>query len=225
MYKFLLCTRYLKTRYIAMASIISVMLGVATMIVVNSVMAGFSSEMRGRIHGILSDMVLEATSMDGTPDVERQMRTIQAAAGEYIEAMSPTVEVYGILSFRYGGQWIPRPVTIIGIEPASKAKVGDLVKHLENYQESRDEKGNIIPAALARSTSRLEITRFVFGVSSHGVAPAAAVDAGSIRKPTTIRKPDGMQDPARRPWPKRRFITRSKKTMRCGPMQRSTTGR
>jgi len=37
------------------------------MIVVNSVMAGFSSEMRGRIHGILSDMVLEATSMDGTP--------------------------------------------------------------------------------------------------------------------------------------------------------------
>lgn len=147
MYKFLLCTRYLKTRYIALASIISVMLGVATMIVVNSVMAGFSSEMRGRIHGILSDMVLEATSMDGTPDVERQMRTIQAAAGDYIEAMSPTVEVYGILSFRYGGQWIPRPVTIIGIEPASKAKVGDLVKHLENYQESRDEKGEIIPAA------------------------------------------------------------------------------
>jgi len=147
MYKFLLCTRYLKTRYIAMASIISVMLGVATMIVVNSVMAGFSSEMRGRIHGILSDMVLEATSMDGTPDVERQMRTIQAAAGDYIEAMSPTVEVYGILSFRYGGQWIPRPVTIIGIEPASKAKVGTLVEHLENYQPVRDEAGRIVHPA------------------------------------------------------------------------------
>jgi lipoprotein-releasing system permease protein len=144
MYKFLLCTRYLKTRYIALASIISVMLGVATMIVVNSVMAGFSSEMRGRIHGILSDMVLEATSMDGTPDCERQMRTIQAAAGDYIESMSPTVEVYGLLSFRYGGQWIPRPVTIIGIEPASKAKVGDLVRHLENYQPVKDEFGNIV---------------------------------------------------------------------------------
>ena len=61
MYKLLLCTRYLRTRYIALASIISVMLGVATMIVVNSVMAGFSSEMRGRIHGILSDMVLGST--------------------------------------------------------------------------------------------------------------------------------------------------------------------
>lgn len=147
MYKFLLCTRYLRTRYIALASIISVMLGVATMIVVNSVMAGFSSEMRGRIHGILSDMVLEATSMDGAPDVERQMRTIQSVAGDYIEAMSPTVEVYGILSFRYGGQWIPRPVTIIGIEPASKAKVGTLVEHLENYQPVRDETGRIVRAA------------------------------------------------------------------------------
>ncbi|HEY2251335.1 MAG TPA: FtsX-like permease family protein [Planctomycetaceae bacterium] len=147
MYKFLLCTRYLRTRYIALASIISVMLGVATMIVVNSVMAGFSSEMRSRIHGILSDMVLEATSMDGTPDVQRQMRTIQAAAGDLIEAMSPTVEVYGILSFRYGGQWISRPVTIIGIEPASKAKVGTLVEHLENYQPVRDEMGRIVHAA------------------------------------------------------------------------------
>ena len=147
MYKFLLCTRYLKTRYIALASIISVMLGVATMIVVNSVMAGFSSEMRGRIHGILSDMVLEATSMDGTPDCARQMRTIQEAAGDYIEAMSPTVEVYGLLSFRYGGQWIPRPVTIIGIEPASKAKVGTLVEHLENYQPVKDDNGRIARAA------------------------------------------------------------------------------
>ena len=58
MYKLLLCWRYLCTRYIALASIISVMLGVATMIVVNSVMAGFSSEMQNRIHGILSDVVL-----------------------------------------------------------------------------------------------------------------------------------------------------------------------
>ncbi len=147
MYKFLLCTRYLKTRYIALASIISVMLGVATMIVVNSVMAGFSSEMRGRIHGILSDMVLEAMSMDGTPDCDRQMRTIKEAAGEFIESMSPTVEVYGILSFRYGGQWIPRPVTIIGIEPASKAKVGTLVDHLENYQPVKDDTGRIVRVA------------------------------------------------------------------------------
>src|SRR5271168_291910 len=100
MYKYLLCARYLKTRYIALASIVSVMLGVATMIVVNSVMAGFSTEMRERINGILADMVLEANTMDGTPDPDRQMRMIREVAGEYIEAMSPTVEVYGMLSFQ-----------------------------------------------------------------------------------------------------------------------------
>lgn len=146
MYKVLLCSRYLRTRYIALASIISVMLGVATMIVVNSVMAGFSSEMRERIHGILADMVLESMSMDGNPDPERQMKIIDEVAGQYIEAMSPTVEVYGLLSFRYGGQYIPRPVTIIGIDPASKARVGTLVDHLENYKPTLDDNGRAIRA-------------------------------------------------------------------------------
>ena len=46
MYKLLLCWRYLLTRYLALVCIISVMLGVATLIVVNSVMGGFSSKLR-----------------------------------------------------------------------------------------------------------------------------------------------------------------------------------
>ena len=45
MYKLLLSWRYLKTRFIALASIVSVTLGVATLIVVNSVMAGFVDQM------------------------------------------------------------------------------------------------------------------------------------------------------------------------------------
>lgn len=151
MYKVLLCTRYLRTRYIALASIISVMLGVATMIVVNSVMAGFSSEMRERIHGILADMVLEAGNMNGNSDPERQMQIIREVAGDYIEAMSPTVEVYGLLTFRYGGQYMPRPVTLIGIDPPSKAQVGTLIEHLENYKPILDEKGRVVrPPEFAR---------------------------------------------------------------------------
>lgn len=148
MYKFLLCARYLRTRYIALASVISVTLGVATMIVVNSVMAGFSTEMRERIHGILADMVLEAQSMDGNPDPEGQMRRIREVAGEYIAAMSPTVEVYGILNFNYGGQFIARPVTLIGIDPETKSQVGTLVDHLENYHPVTDENGRVVAAAL-----------------------------------------------------------------------------
>ena len=57
MYKLLLCWRYLLTRYLALVCIISVMLGVATLIVVNSVMAGFSTKLRERLHGLLSDIV------------------------------------------------------------------------------------------------------------------------------------------------------------------------
>ena len=55
MYKVLLCWRYLRTRYLAMVCIVSVMLGVATLIVVNSVMSGFSTKLRERLHGLLSD--------------------------------------------------------------------------------------------------------------------------------------------------------------------------
>ena len=138
MYKLLLSLRYLRTRYIALASIISVMLGVATMIVVNSVMAGFSSEMRDRIHGILADVIVETSSLDGTPDPERHMAVIREIAGDDIEAMTATVEVYGMLSFQYHGQWVTRPITLVGIKPEEKAKVGPLVDYLDSYNEVRE---------------------------------------------------------------------------------------
>lgn len=98
MYKLLLCWRYLRTRYIALASIISVTLGVAVMIVVNSVMEGFTSEMQNRIHGILSDVIFEARSLEGmldTPDLQDRIREV---AGGDIEGMSATVVVPALLT-------------------------------------------------------------------------------------------------------------------------------
>src|SRR5438094_9300495 len=73
MYKLLLCWRYLKTRYLAMACIVSVMLGVATLIVVNSVMSGFSTKLRDRLHGLLSDIVVEAPGLEGFDDADGKM--------------------------------------------------------------------------------------------------------------------------------------------------------
>ena len=81
MYKLLLSWRYLRTRYIALASITSVTLGVATLIVVNSVMAGFTQEMHNRLHGILSDLVFESHSLDGFPDPDWHMEQIRQIAG------------------------------------------------------------------------------------------------------------------------------------------------
>ncbi|MCA8988175.1 MAG: ABC transporter permease [Planctomycetaceae bacterium] len=146
MYKSLLCQRYLRTRFIALASIISVMLGVATMIVVNSVMSGFSSQMRDRIHGLLADVVIESHSYDGVADPELQIRIAEEVAGDYIQAVTPTVEVYGMLNFNFAGQWITKPVTIIGIEPEGKAKVGPLRSFLDSYNPVCEDKKVIRPS-------------------------------------------------------------------------------
>jgi len=137
MYKFLLCWRYLRTRYIALASIISVTLGVATMIVVNSVMAGFSREMQTRIHGILSDVVLESQSMTGFYDPDRHMEMIRDLVGEYVEGMTPTVHVPAMLSFNYAGRQIVRPITLIGIDPKTYGQVGDYSEYLQHPENRR----------------------------------------------------------------------------------------
>jgi len=138
MYKLLLCVRYLRTRYIALASIVSVMLGVATMIVVNSVMSGFAGEMRERINGILADVIVETNSLNGEPDAEFHRQLAMKAAGDYIDSISVTVEVFGLMHFRRGGQWIPRPVTLVGIDPGQEARVGPLVQNLDSFQTIRD---------------------------------------------------------------------------------------
>src|SRR6185436_18521086 len=97
MYKLLLCWRYLRTRYIALVSIVSVTLGVATMIVVNSVMAGFTHEMQSRIQGILSDIVFESHSMEGFHDPEYHMEEINKLVGDKIAGMTPCVVVPAFL--------------------------------------------------------------------------------------------------------------------------------
>ena len=132
MYKFLLCWRYLRTRWIALASVISVTLGVATMIVVNAVMAGFAHEMQTRIHGILSDIVFESHSLSGFQDPAWHMEEIRRAAGESIEGMTPTVAVPAMLNFQVRGQYVTRQVMLIGIDEATHAQVSDFGRYLQH---------------------------------------------------------------------------------------------
>lgn len=137
MYKLLLCWRYLRTRYIALASVISVTLGVATMIVVNSVMSGFATEMQKRIHGILSDVVVDVRSLSGAPDAAWHMEQIRRIAGDAIDGMTATVVVPAMLSFRHGAQWITRQVDLIGIDEATQSQVSDFSKYLQHPENRR----------------------------------------------------------------------------------------
>ncbi len=139
MYKLLLCCRYLRTRYLAMVCIVSVMLGVATLIVVNSVMAGFSTKLRERLHGLLSDVVVESYDIDGFADAEGKMELIRRDPylRDRIQAMAPVMEVFAILQFNAhtvdGGTYpILKPVRLIGVDPVRRAAVGGFAEHLVN---------------------------------------------------------------------------------------------
>jgi lipoprotein-releasing system permease protein len=131
MYKLLLAWRYLRTRYIALASVISVMLGVATLIIVNSVMAGFTYEMHKRLNGILSDIVVEGPDLVmgfGNPD--RYMDEIREIVGSDLEGLTATVHVPAMLNFNVHGQFFTRQVNLIGVDDETYARVSDFGQYL-----------------------------------------------------------------------------------------------
>jgi lipoprotein-releasing system permease protein len=135
-YKLVLCWRYLRTRYLAMVCIVSVMLGVATLIVVNSVMSGFSTKLRDRLHGLLSDVVIEAWDCDGFANPEGKMSLIRSDPflSERIAAMTPTLEIFAMMQFTVRGTTFTRPVRLIGIDLKGRSEVGDFAQHLSLHQ-------------------------------------------------------------------------------------------
>ncbi|MDB5350833.1 MAG: ABC-type transport system, involved in lipoprotein release, permease component [Planctomycetota bacterium] len=137
MYKYLLCWRYLRTRYIALASIISVTLGVATMIVVNSVMAGFSEQMRDRLHGVLSDITIDSHRSEGFRNPDEVMALVRESVGDRVEAMAAAIETPGMATIHFNGENYTRPVQIMGIEPEERAKTGDFAQYLVDEKERR----------------------------------------------------------------------------------------
>ncbi|MEQ8848569.1 FtsX-like permease family protein [Botrimarina sp.] len=138
MYKLVLCLRYLRTRWIALASIISVTLGVATMIVVNSVMAGFTHEMQKRLHGVLGDVVVESRSLNGAPDAATHMRLIRDEVGDQVLGISPTAQVHAMLDYTtVHGQPVQQTVMLIGIEPDTYGRVSDFGQYLQ-HPENRE---------------------------------------------------------------------------------------
>ncbi len=138
MYRWLLCWRYLRTRYIALASVISVTLGVATLIVVNSVMDGFTTEMQDRMHGILSDVILESHSANGLMNHEEIQERIRQVVGEDLEGMTTVVHVPAMVTIEHRNETITRQINLIGIDTESYANVSDFSKYLlhpENQQQ------------------------------------------------------------------------------------------
>ena len=147
MYKLLLCWRYLISRYLALACIVSIMLGVATLIVVNSVMAGFSTKLKDRLHGLLSDVLVESLVHDGFPDPEGKMQRIWSSpVGDKIQAMTPTIDIPGLIQITYHGQAMPpRPIRLIGIDPKGRASLGGFKEYLTDERNRENPSFELSP--------------------------------------------------------------------------------
>ncbi|HVL13720.1 MAG TPA: ABC transporter permease [Gemmata sp.] len=201
MYKLLLCLRYLRTRYLAFICIVSVMLGVATLIVVNAVMSGFSTKLKDRLHGVLSDVIVETDRMDGfeipnpdsTPDnplppltpEQVAARIMASPAGDRIEAISPTIEVFAILQFEFQGQTMTKPVKLIGVNPESRAAVGGFSEFLERQKDAPNVTFDLTPEA--RRQHELNML---------GAAPPENVLVmPNVPQQPLVRKIDDLPDP------------------------------
>jgi lipoprotein-releasing system permease protein len=159
-YKLLLCVRYLQTRYLAFICIVSVMLGVATLIVVNAVMSGFSTKLKDRLHGVLSDLVIDTDRTDGffvadengnpLPPEKILEKIMTSEAGPRIEAITPTIETFAILQFRYRGTVVAKPVRLIGVDAHGRAQVGGFAEFLVRQKDAPVPNFDLTPEALQR---------------------------------------------------------------------------
>jgi lipoprotein-releasing system permease protein len=174
MYKPLLCWRYLLTRYLALACIISVMLGVATLIVVNSVMSGFSTKLRERLHGLLSDILVEARSLDGFPGPEEKMARIRQDPflRDKVAAMTATTEVPAMLQYKLpGGETMTRAVRLIGIDAKTRGEVGGFQEHLVSQRHDAAASFAVSPELRERYFRRNPLSRGQPAVALEPTAP------------------------------------------------------
>src|ERR1041384_5009772 len=101
-YEWLIGTRYLRSThrrgfvsFVALMSVIGLMLGVATLVVVLSVMNGFERELRSRILSVTSHAM-----MMGRTGQLSDWREVQQVAGQEpgVIAAAPYIEVQGLLA-------------------------------------------------------------------------------------------------------------------------------
>lgn len=196
MYVLLLCRKYLTTRYIALASVVSVMLGVATMIVVNGVMKGFSVEMQARIHGVLSDVVFESQSLEGFMDADWHMNEIRKAAGEYIDGMTPTVIVPAMLSYKVQRQWVTQPVQLIGIDERTQAKASDFSRFLQHPENRKQLSFDLRDGGYDTQNGRRESLSEAGWEYRRDMAALRKYDQEALNDDPLRMKPEGAAAPA-----------------------------
>lgn len=111
------------TRFVALASLLGMMLGVAALITVLSVMNGFGGELRERLLTVTPDIILEPTD-----PTDEALNELLAASAAHSAVVAATPFHQGTVLLRRGDQG--RGVELVGAPEAGLRDVIDLSSHL-----------------------------------------------------------------------------------------------
>src|SRR5262249_35838693 len=82
------------------------------------------------------------------PD-ELMQRIWDSPIGQKIEAMTPAIEILGLIQMKYDGQDLPpRAIKIIGVDPKGRARLGGFAEHLQDPRNKEEPSFELRPEAL-----------------------------------------------------------------------------
>jgi lipoprotein-releasing system permease protein len=113
-------------------------------------MGGFATEMRDRVKGLLSDIVIEGLGLSGFENPDLVMERVRAQLGDKIEAMTPIVETPGFLIVTIYGEEFTELVQVYGIDMESYGGVCKFMDYLYD-KELRENPSFEVTANMVRA--------------------------------------------------------------------------
>ena len=123
-----LTRRYLSRRWAPWAATVAVTLGVFSLLTVLAVMEGFKIEMRERIRGTLSHLVVEADPFRGLVGEDQLLEAISAVPG--VKAVAPHVTTLALYKVGVMDHCVLR-----GVDPAAECGVSELARFVLSDDE------------------------------------------------------------------------------------------
>ncbi|MBI2930843.1 MAG: ABC transporter permease [Planctomycetes bacterium] len=127
MYKLFIALRYLRANKIIYFSIAGVAVGITVMIIVTSVMGGFSRDLMARIRGMQAHLVIKPRFQDlRILDYEAIVKDVRAVP--HVAGAAPRIEYAAWLIFRGS----PNTVALMGVDPALEGTASELSRFFAN---------------------------------------------------------------------------------------------
>ena len=136
MYKFKIILRYLRARHITVIPILAVMIAVFLLIVVPSVMNGFSNFIESRMRGTTSDIIVEYDDMRGFEnyvDLANRLRAIPK-----VQAVAPHLSGKAVLTFYVNDRAGDFACEFIGVDPIEENRAVNLDDFIRHQSSTND---------------------------------------------------------------------------------------